>query len=38
LAAKNGGAGTCPLSNHWVLPPAASFGSIVEAAAANPLR
>ena len=34
----NGGAGTCPPSNHWVLPTAASFGWTVEAAAADPLR
>lgn len=34
----NGVAGTCPRSNHWVLPTAASFGWTVEAAAANPLR
>lgn len=34
----NGGVGTCRLPNHWVLPTAASFGWIVEAAAANPLR
>lgn len=34
----NGGVGTCSLSNHWVLPTAASFGWTDVAAAANPLR
>jgi len=37
-ATANGAAGTCPRSNHWMLPTAAPFGWTVEAAAADPLR